>query len=289
MECASTHVNISKPLSLKFSRFIKVGSKLYFWGERGSTGAELWEFNPDSKPIKLSTTITQTGTIKCNADKNASLKAAVLGGTTPYQYLWSTGATSEEIASIGAGIYNLTVTGKDGSSTTSSVTITEPTKITVTTTSKAANPQFKNGNAVATVTGGTSPYSYAWNTTPTQSTATATNLIPGTYSVTVTDNNSCKNTATVSIATSTNTNEIWEKYHFEIFPNPTSDVLNIKLDGVDNQITSLNLFDASGKLVATHSFNLSNTSISISHLPSGVYTLKCKVNEEEASAMIIKN
>ena len=34
-------------------------------------------------------------------------------------------------------------------------------------------------------TGGTSPYTYTWNTTPVQYTSTATNLVAGTYTVTV--------------------------------------------------------------------------------------------------------
>jgi gliding motility-associated-like protein len=48
-----------------------------------------------------------------------------------------------------------------------------------------------NGSATATVTGGSGPFTYAWNTVPVQTTATAGNLAPGTYLVTVTDNNGC--------------------------------------------------------------------------------------------------
>jgi gliding motility-associated-like protein len=48
-----------------------------------------------------------------------------------------------------------------------------------------------NGTATIAVSGGNGPFTYAWNTIPIQTTATATNLSPGTYLVTVTDANGC--------------------------------------------------------------------------------------------------
>ena len=49
----------------------------------------------------------------------------------------------------------------------------------------------KSGSVTMAPTGGTPAYSYSWSTLPTQTTATATGLAQGTYSVTVTDVNSC--------------------------------------------------------------------------------------------------
>ena len=43
------------------------------------------------------------------------------------------------------------------------------------------------GSATVTATDGTPPYSYSWNTTPVQTSATATRLAAGSYTVTVTD------------------------------------------------------------------------------------------------------
>ncbi|RMH00911.1 MAG: hypothetical protein D6706_02870, partial [Chloroflexi bacterium] len=57
-----------------------------------------------------------------------------------------------------------------------------------------------DGKATANATGGTPPYSYFWNSTPPQSTQTATGLPAGTYSVTVTDANGCTATGSVTIS-----------------------------------------------------------------------------------------
>src|SRR5687767_14424769 len=55
------------------------------------------------------------------------------------------------------------------------------------------------GSATVVASGGTTAYSYSWNTVPVKTTATATGLAAGTYTVTVTDANGCSKTASVTI------------------------------------------------------------------------------------------
>ena len=59
---------------------------------------------------------------------------------------------------------------------------------------------LKNGTATAEISGGQPPYSYKWNTTPEQTTKTATGLTPGSYTVTITDANSNVITKNVTIS-----------------------------------------------------------------------------------------
>lgn len=56
-----------------------------------------------------------------------------------------------------------------------------------------------NGQATVVASGGIAPYTYLWNTTPQQMTATATNLVAGNYTVVVIDADSCIATASVNI------------------------------------------------------------------------------------------
>jgi len=63
--------------------------------------------------------------------------------------------------------------------------------VTATTTVTAASCAGNDGTATANVSAGYPPYTYSWNTTPPQSTATATGLVPGTYTVTVDDAGAC--------------------------------------------------------------------------------------------------
>jgi hypothetical protein len=59
-----------------------------------------------------------------------------------------------------------------------------------------------DGSAAAFVRGGIAPYTYAWDSTPPQTTAIATGLDEGTFTVTVTDSSSNTGTATVILAAS---------------------------------------------------------------------------------------
>ncbi|HTM66416.1 MAG TPA: T9SS type B sorting domain-containing protein [Flavipsychrobacter sp.] len=76
----------------------------------------------------------------------------------------------------------------------------QPAALSANTTSTDVNC---NGGADGTATimavGGTSPYSYSWNTTPAQTTATATGLTAGTYTATITDAHGCITTATATV------------------------------------------------------------------------------------------
>jgi gliding motility-associated-like protein len=119
------------------------------------------------------------------------------GGTTPYTYLWSSGCTNASCNNLCDGTYSITVTDALGCSADSSTTVTEPTAIALTTSSTTANCNQPDGSATVNASGGTGTYSYLWPDG--QTTPTATNLIPGSYCVTVTDGNGCTATACVTV------------------------------------------------------------------------------------------
>ena len=142
---------------------------------------------------------TANSNISCNGLSNGSAVASATGGTTPYTYLWNTGATTASITGIPAGSYSVTVTDNIGSTDSTSVTITEPTILMALALvdSNASCNGLANGGATAAASGGTTPYNYIWSNSAT--TASITGVSAGTYSVTVTDNNGCTQTNSATI------------------------------------------------------------------------------------------
>lgn len=65
------------------------------------------------------------------------------------------------------------------------------------------------GSATVLVSGGTGPYNYSWNTNPAQVTATASNLGPFIYEVTVSSNDACATRATVQIPVDPSCTEVF--------------------------------------------------------------------------------
>jgi gliding motility-associated-like protein len=143
-----------------------------------------------TEPAPLSNTFTTTD-ISCNGGTDGTASASVSGGTTAYTYNWDNGATTALNTGLSAGItYYLTVTDANGCELVDSLILAEPTVLTATTDSTAVLCQ---GNATGTATvnpsGATPAYSYNWSDG--QTTQTAIDLVPGLYTVTVTDANNC--------------------------------------------------------------------------------------------------
>ncbi len=148
-------------------------------------------------PIRVTFTSAQPN---CGAT-NGSITAQATGGTGPYSYSYGGGRTGATLSNIGAGSYTVTVTDANGCPGTGTVTLVAGTlQVSLTSTSPACGAGA-TGTATAVVTGGTAPFTYLFSNNSTA--ATAANLAPGMYSVTVTDANGCTGTATTTISAGT--------------------------------------------------------------------------------------
>ena len=118
-----------------------------------------------------------------------SIRANVYGASGPVTYSWNNGATTQTLTNLAAEIYSVTVTDGNCTAIAEVLLRTSPCTIILTTSSTSAQGILHNGTATASVSGGIPPYTYSWNTTPVQTTATATGLGAGTYTVMVNDVN----------------------------------------------------------------------------------------------------
>ncbi|KFC19553.1 T9SS type A sorting domain-containing protein [Chryseobacterium sp. FH1] len=66
----------------------------------------------------------------------------------------------------------------------------------------------------------------------------------------------------------------------KIYPNPTTDILNLKIDFTDHQKYSYELYDLAGKILNKKAVSGKVTELSISNYPSGTYLLKVSKNNK---------
>lgn len=154
-----------------------------------------------TQPTPVTAAVTPA-TAKCGqANGSVCLNGGTAGGGTPgYTYSWSNGASTTCINGLTPGPYTLIVT--DANKCKDTVTTTVPnipgdTAVITATVNELCNGG-NNGSATGGGKGGTPPYTYLWMPTS-QSTQTASNLVAGNYTVTVTDNIGCTSTATTTI------------------------------------------------------------------------------------------
>lgn len=136
--------------------------------------------------------------VDCNGTATGAINLTTSGGTTPYQYIWADGSTLEDYTDAAAGDYTVTITDANGCSKTETFTIIEPSAISI---SLASTDVFcfmgSDGAVDATISGGTTPYSYAWSNGA--GTEDLNNIPADDYTITITDANGCSATATTTV------------------------------------------------------------------------------------------
>ena len=115
-------------------------------------------------------------------------------------YLWSNGQTTQTITGLTVGTYSCVVQAAPGCLENLSVNVTQIPylNLVISNQQDITCNSANNGIASISVTQGTTPYTYSWNTSSSLSN-TANNLVPGTNTLTVTDANGCINDISVLI------------------------------------------------------------------------------------------
>ncbi len=210
-------------------------------------------FVPQTTVISIPLTPTPAS---CTSSDGA-IASFVSGGTAPYTYNWSNGATTASQTGLPSGAYYLTVTDANGCIGSAGGSIGTATPISVTVSSSPSLCTSPTGNATVTPAGGTAPYSIVWNTVPAHTGTTATLLAPGAYRFTVTDAVGCIRTGMATI-------------------NPVN-ILTTTFSATSPMCTlsdgSVSVMPAGGATPYTYLWSNGATTPSITSVPAGRYSV----------------
>ncbi len=220
-------------------------------------------------------------TLDC--DNKAVLSSTVTGGIPAYSYLWTNGSTTQNVTEIKApATVTLTITDSYACNVVNSVSITPTPPMSFGASVKNIT-DASAGSIILSVFGGTAPYIYAWsNAASTKDLLDLTTV--GTYCVTVTDANGCKKTTCFDIKSTISTLDKTLDNAIAIFPNPTSDLINIQLN-IAVELSNIQLLDYTGKLMATYKGD--TRQINVGALRDGIYFIKCSTKESAVLKKII--
>jgi gliding motility-associated-like protein len=151
-------------------------------------------------PDPVSGTIVTITNVNCNGGNDGIIDLAPSGGTPAYSFAWSNGSTTEDPTNFIQGIHSVVITDSKGCTSGSiSAMVGEPASaLTSSITGEDANCfGVSDGSVDLSPSGGTSPYTFVWDNGAV--TEDLTGVPAGTYNVTITDNNGCTATNSITI------------------------------------------------------------------------------------------
>ena len=171
---------------------------------RSNGGNEEWAIDDfrllEAQPCPTPTLAITSTSVLCNGSSTGSATATVTGGS-PFTYTWSpSGGNAATATGLGAGIYTCITTNSCGLTASNTVTISEPTAISLAVTAGSGSICIgQTTTLTAIATGGTPSYSYTWSGGPNATTYTVNPVSTTIYNVSVLDGNGCSKSNTFTL------------------------------------------------------------------------------------------
>jgi hypothetical protein len=212
--------------------------------------------------------------VVCFGGNNGAIDVTVDGGNGNNHFLWSNDETSEDLSNLANGSYSVLVVDGEGCQSLESFDVYEPTSPII--INAAVYGTVDSLGAIdISVTGGTDGYTFSWSNGA--ESEDLSHLVPGTYAVTVTDDNGCvaSDEFTVENSVGLKTIETSGKV-LTVYPNPTYDLVTINHHGsVMDDFSILNML---GETVYHESCKQAVYQFNTINLEGGIYMVQVRVN-----------
>lgn len=213
-----------------------------------------------TEPASLIAKVDNTVDVSCFGDSSGQANISVYGGVMPYSYSWSNGATTQDISSLPAGSYSVTITDANGFEQKLDVEITQPEefKVKVLSTTNILCNDENTGAVDIDVEGGVEPYRYSWNNG--HGTQDLDNLPAGEYSVKIVDANYCSVETSVTISEPEPLRLAFESFE------------NVKCNG--NSTGNIDISVSGGVVPYTYQWSNGATTQDLKGITAGLYSVE---------------
>ena len=260
-----------------------VGLNRDFKGETIEQNPEAGIIEYKSTALKIAITPLEASAtneiITCNGGM-ATVSVSAIGGTTPY--------TGVGNFTVKAGNHQFIVSDNAGLKDTVVVSISEPKAIALSVTAGTITSATGTTSLTINANGGTSPYQFSLNGSTFQPSNNFSNLLAGSYQISLKDNNGCIGSTSYTI------NAYQEpivsvRYKVRIYPNPTTNYFIVRVSHASKDMPLyITVLDAYGKIVYTLTGSI-YTSYNIGQQFSpGTYYIKTKLGSTVYTYKVLK-
>jgi len=264
------------------------------------TGCQATQTIEVAEPEVLGGSVT-SNSISCNGETDGSISVEATGGTFPFTYALNAAPTINDtnplFSGLAAGSYTVNIVDANGCSFEASAAsvIVEPAALAI--NGLTANPidVDPGGSSAYNVTGGTTPYTYAWSgpggfTSNEQDLTGLTDATDaGAYTLTVTDANGCEVSQSITV---TGIDELTRNYSISLYPNPNNGQFVLSMEGFVGEMMSYAIVDNSGRIVMSK--DLGNVravrmeTIDMAGAASGIYQVRVLVGNDTHNLRFVK-
>jgi hypothetical protein len=224
--------------------------------------------------------------VSCFGESDGMAGIFPSNGLAPITYEWANGHNGPTLNDLPAGQYAGTLTDALGCSVNWIVSIEQPDSLLVNSMiTPAGGPNIASGAVLLDIIGGNSPYSVQWSNGASGANINA--LLPGIYTATITDANTCTQTimATVNWVTATQTPP--EPTLMTLQPNPATHYADLTL----YERGYLHIYTAQGVLMYENGFEAGIHRLVLTNWPTGVYTgiFTAKNGAQQAIRIVVQH
>ncbi|HHZ64078.1 MAG TPA: PKD domain-containing protein, partial [Flavobacteriales bacterium] len=116
-----------------------------------------------SEPTVLASSIIQIQDPSCFGGSDGSIDLMVTGGTQPYTYAWSNGATTEDLSNVGDGNYDVAITDANNCMQSANSTLIDPIQVSAGFTVDMDTTYLTSGATVQFYNSSANAISYTWD------------------------------------------------------------------------------------------------------------------------------
>ncbi len=268
------------------------GAYTYSWSGGGGAASTASNLVADTYTVTVTdhsgcsattaVTVTSTNTVinittaefntTCGNSNGSASVTSISGGSPAYSYSWSPGgATGQTVTGLAVGGYTVTVKDANGCTQTTAINVAAiPGTFTVSVSSSPANCSGTGGSATATISGTASSPTYSWSSGAGNA-SSATNLTPGSYTVTVSDAGGCTSSSSVTVTQTGLT------FSLDTAQTPAG------CSGTGGTATAT----VTGGVSPTYSWSTAQTSATATNLVPGTYTVTVYDGGCNASSTVV--